>query len=158
MIGVSITDEAQETANVIEMELLKSLADKLPQTQNSHLVLAARNDQKSLIGGLTASTSYGWLLIKTLWVDQECRRQRVGMLLVDVAENRARAADCHAAWLDTSNPESMLFYAELGYEIFGELTNSPGQLPETHHRWFMRKSLTSPELSQAPMRCLFVSQ
>lgn len=143
MINVSIDDETSETAKHIETELLKSLAVKLPQARNSQLVLTARDDKKRLIGGLTASTSYGWLLIKTLWVNQDFRRQGVGMILVDTAEKRACAAGCHAAWLDTSNPESMLFYAALDYETFGELANRPGQFPESHQRWFMRKSLTS---------------
>lgn len=141
MAKITIEDEGLETAIAVDAALQKALGCTLPQTHNSHFILGARDDQTRLVGGLTASTSYGWLLIKTLWVDTTCRKQGIGAALVDCAEKRCLAAGCHAAWLDTSNPDSMSFYASLGYETFGELANLPGQFPETHHRWFMKKSL-----------------
>lgn len=143
MIYLSIDDETVNVADVIETELLSSLAVQLPQSRNHRWVLAARDDQNTLVGGITAHTSYGWLLIKTLWVNQDFRRQGVGRRLVDAMEKRARVAGCHAAWLDTSSPDARRFYAELGYEIFGELANTPGQFPETHQRWFMKRPLTT---------------
>ena len=57
------------------------------------------------------------------------------------AEAKARAVGCHGAWLDTSNPEAMRFYAKLGYKPFGQLGNTPGQSPAGHRRWFMQKAL-----------------
>ena len=35
----------------------------------------------------------------------------------------------------------MNFYLKLGYLAFGQLTNSDGQQPPFHRRWFMSKSL-----------------
>lgn len=141
MVNISIEDDCQETAATIEAELLEALSNTLPQARNSRFLVAARDDQGKLLGGLTANTSYGWLLIKTLWVDSTARGQGIGVELVHIAEKRALEAGCHAAWLDTSNPDAMGFYSNCGYESFGELANLPGQYPETHHRWFMRKSL-----------------
>ncbi|WP_299615756.1 GNAT family N-acetyltransferase [Pelagibius sp.] len=128
-------------AETVETELLKALHAAQPQAENASFVLAARDPQGALVGGLTGTTSYGWLLVKTLWVDETQRGQGLGRALMDRAEERARQARCHGAWLDTSNPDAMAFYARLGYELFGELANTNGQQPTGHRRWFMRKTL-----------------
>lgn len=137
----AISEEGQEVARLVDIELLDSLRKDLPQAQNTSFVLAARNNQDSLLGGLTASTSYGWLLIKTLWVDGTYQRQGIGSALVEFAHDKARTIGCHGAWLDTSSPAAMQFYSGLGYSVFGELSNSTNQFPADHRRWFMQASL-----------------
>jgi hypothetical protein len=57
------------------------------------------------------------------------------------AEQKAREVGCHNAWLDTSSPGAMCFYAKLGYTVFGQLANGSVQQPANHSRWFMRKAL-----------------
>ena len=140
-MDIRIEDADPTVAERIESELLASLQDSLVQAENASFVLAARSRQNALVGGLTASTSYGWLLIKVLWVDDAQRRQGVGRLLVEEAEARGRNLGCHSAWLDTSNPQAKTFYETLGYEVFGELANDAGQFPESHRRWFLKKTL-----------------
>lgn len=128
-----------DAAAFIESELLKSLREELTQSLNDGFVLAAKDEAGSTIGGLIASTSYGWALIKVLWVNKAARQRGLGRSLMERAEQKARELGCHAAWLDTSNPKAMKFYLKLGYEVFGELANSEGQFPSEHQRWFMRK-------------------
>jgi len=136
-----ISEDTPGTAEAIESNLLQSLREHLPQSLNTHFVLSARNSEGQLIGGLTASSSYGWLLIKVLWVDQNYRSSGIGRDLMSRGQAKGRELDCHSAWLDTSNPDAMQFYAKLGYEAFGELANAEQQHPPGHHRWFMKKSL-----------------
>ncbi len=133
--------EAQQISAQVERELLSALADANQQAENSNIVLSARDDDGELIGGITASTSYGWLLIKTLWVREKHRGTGIGRVLVEKIENAGRQADCHAAWLDTSNLEARSFYTGLGYEVFGTLENAEWQSPPSHKRWFMKKDL-----------------
>lgn len=137
----TISLDDQVSADVIEDKLLFSLKNTLPQSINEQFVLSARDNNQSLIGGLTASTSYGWLLIKTLWVDSSYRRRGTGSALLMSALAHAKHLGCHAAWLDTSNPEAMRFYERSGFEVFGCLNNQPGQAPENHQRWFMKLAL-----------------
>ncbi|MEM7461374.1 MAG: GNAT family N-acetyltransferase [Pseudomonadota bacterium] len=133
--------EAQQISAQVERELLSALGDANQQAVNSSIVLSARDDSGKLIGGITASTSYGWLLIKTLWVRDEHRGAGIGRLLVEKMQDCGKDADCHAAWLDTSNLDAKYFYARLGYEVFGTLENIEGQFPAGHKRWFMKKNL-----------------
>ncbi len=87
------------------------------------------------------STSYGWLLVKMLWVADEMRGGRIGTRLMDEAECLARSRGCHAAWLDTSSADAERFYLRLGYESFGDLANTPGEQSQGHRRTFLSKRL-----------------
>lgn len=138
---ITIAEDSPETSRQIENELLATLHRDLPQGENKNVVLAARDRQGRLIGGLSASTSYGWLLIKSLWVIEDYRGQSIGRSLLEYAEESAKKIGCHGAWLDTSNPDALPFYEKLGYVVFGELANEAGHHPPGHRRWFMKRQL-----------------
>lgn len=140
-MDVRIREADPSVAATLESRLLESLRSTLTQAENTGFVLTASSADDRLIGGLTASTSYGWLLTKVLWVDEASRQQGIGAKLMQSAESKARELDCHSAWLDTSSPAAKQFYEALGYVVFGELANEAGDFPETHTRWFMKKSL-----------------
>lgn len=130
-----------ETAEKIEEELLRSLANLNTQSTNTSVVMSANSDDGHLIGGVTGSTSYGWLLVKVLWVSEEHRGAGIGEQLMLAIEDEARNIGCHSTWLDTSNSLAREFYLRLGYADFGVLENGPGSEPTEHRRWFMKKKL-----------------
>ncbi|WP_282609124.1 GNAT family N-acetyltransferase [Pelagibius sp. Alg239-R121] len=130
-----------EESVTIETELLTALRNSLQQSTNSSFVLTVKESDGNLVAGLTAGCSYGWLLIKTLWVAESYRRQGLARKLMAQAEEKAVGLHCHGVWLDTSSPGAMRFYEGIGYEIFGELRNEEDQLPPSHRRWFMKKRL-----------------
>lgn len=142
--------DAQKMAAFVEQKLLSSLAKTNIQSKNANVVLSVRDGAGNLTGGITASASYGWLLIKTLWVEEENRGAGIGRHLVEAMHCAGKKIDCHAVWLDTSSKDAMKFYSGLGYEVFGVLENTDGQIPETHKRWFMKKTC---ELSRST-QCL----
>lgn len=137
-------DNAEAFSGQLETLLLESLRRDLPQAANETISLAEYAADGQLLAGLSGSTAYGWLLIKLLWVAPEARRQGFASRLVGQALEMARERGCHAAWLDTSNPAAHAFYLRLGFADFGRLENGPGQFPETHRRWFMRRDLAQP--------------
>ena len=125
----------------IEENLLDSLARLNHQSTNSTIVLTRRDPAGALLAGVSGSTSYGWFLVKLMWVHEDLRRTGVGKVLMLEAEERARALGCHGVWLDTSNREAREFYIRLGYSEFGSLSNAPENEPVDHRRRFMKKSL-----------------
>lgn len=125
---------------LIDQHLSASLHELLPQSLNTQFVLGVYAEE-TLIGGLTASTSYGWMLIKSLWTAEAYRGRGVGNALMRQAEEKARSLACHSAWLDTSNPVAKALYLKLGYEVFGELSNAGQSNLSEHFRWFMKKSM-----------------
>jgi len=97
--------------------------------------LALRNGEGRLLAGMTGLTSWGWLFVEAVWVDDVQRGRGTGRRLMEAAETYARTQGCHSAWLDTFQAEG--FYRALGYERFGVLDDYPaGQT-----RAFLRKRL-----------------
>ena len=141
-MNVHIAPDNDNAALLIEAHLLKDLRQQLPQSQNTPFVFTATGSNGELIGGVTANTAYSWLLIKTLWVHTDYRRNGLGNALMRQVEAAGQNDGCHSAWLDTSNPHAKQFYDELGYTVFGELKNNSQQSPALHSRWFMKKPLT----------------
>ena len=140
-LSLTFQIDAEGVENEIEQSLLKALRDSQPQSVNRSFNIVANDNDGCMVAGLTGGTSYGWLLIKTLWVSNSYRQCGVGTELMMLAENLARDEGCHAAWLDTSADNAREFYGKLGYEPFGILENTAGQFPVDHKRWFMKKSL-----------------
>lgn len=125
----------------LETSLLLDLRQSMPQSRNEAITLSVIRSDGSLVAGLAGSTSYGWLLIKVLWVTPELRRQGYGRALVTNAFVRARSIGCHSSWLDTSNEPAQHFYASLGFKVFGVLQNQGADIPKCHKRWFMSRSI-----------------
>ena len=125
-------------AAIIEAALLADLRQRAPQGQNEAMTLSVTATDGTLCAGLFGSTSYGWILIKVLWVAPDFRRAGYGRALVVDACDRAKALGCHGAWLDTSDYDARQFYEAMGFEVFGTLQNQGMQIPGGHQRWFMR--------------------
>jgi GNAT superfamily N-acetyltransferase len=132
-----------EVADEIEARLLASLRSNVPPNDSAPFALIARDGDGALLGGLVGSTSYGWLLIKVLWVAEHLRGQGLGARIMERAEREAVSRGCHGAWLDTSSVRARNFYTRLGYGEFGRLENGPGEEPRGHHRFFLCKRLGS---------------
>lgn len=133
--------ELTKVSAQIEHGLLSSLHAQNEQALNTSFALCKRDEMGHLIGGVTASTSYGWLLIKTLWVDEASRGQGIGECLMQATQDKGLKLGCHGVWLDTSSAPAKAFYTKLGYEVFGEMANGSGQVPVDHKRWFMKRAL-----------------
>lgn len=140
-ISIEPNSDRAEVSARLEERLLDTLANLNTQTTNATIVLSARDTAGALVGGVSGATSYGWLLVKLLWVSEDLRGMGIGKRLMLEAEEHARGVGCHGAWLDTSSAKARAFYVGLGYRDFGVLENGAGKDPVDHSRWFMKKSL-----------------
>ncbi|QNM83513.1 GNAT family N-acetyltransferase [Sphingomonas sabuli] len=89
------------------------------------------------VGGLWGKTVYDWMFVEFLVVPEELRGHDLGTKLMDEAERLASERGCVGAWLTTFTYQARPFYARRGYDVFGELPNSP----RDNVRIFMRKWL-----------------
>ena len=138
MPALTIRRADSAVAKDIETALLADLRQGAPQGRNEMVALSVTATDGQLVAGLVGSTSYGWLLIKILWVADELRRQGYGRALVLNAFNHAKSLGCRSAWLDTSNRDAMQFYTALGFDVFGSFANGGLQEPLGHQRWFLK--------------------
>jgi GNAT superfamily N-acetyltransferase len=143
-IRVTVESDPGAFADEIETRLLASLRQNVPASDYAPFGILARDAEQEIRGGLVGGTSYGWLLIKLLWVAEDLRSQGLGERIMRLAEQEALGRGCHGAWLDTSSRRARDFYAKLGYETFGMLENREGEEPQGHARFFLCKRFPQP--------------
>lgn len=138
-IQLTVEAEPEAFADEIEARLLDSLRQNVPASDYAPFGILARDRQAMIVGGLIGGTSYGWLVIKILWVSEDLRSQGLGVRIMRLAEEAAAQRGCHGAWLDTSSRRAKSFYEKLGYKTFGILENRAGEEPQGHARFFLHK-------------------
>lgn len=132
-----LSDEArEELRQAIGVPLRQYNEAQVGPSGYRALVISLTRGGESL-GGLWGYTSYGWLYVQLLAVEEAARGQGAGRELLRRAEAEALARGCHGAWLDTHEFQARGFYERLGYEVFGELADYPPGFA----RYFLRKTL-----------------
>lgn len=101
------------------------------------LTITYKDQKGEVVAGLCGYTNWGWLYVRLLWVSDSQQRKGLGKKLMDAAEAEAKKRGCPKIWVDTFSPEARKFYESIGYKVFGELENFPGE----HTRTFLKKIL-----------------
>jgi GNAT superfamily N-acetyltransferase len=134
---ISLGDVADEQLRkAIAAPLVRYNEDLAGPGHYRPLVLVLRDNSGAVIGGLWASTGYGWLYTQLLMVPESLRGQGVGKRLMEEAEAEASRRGCLHAWVDTQFG-ARPFYEKLGYFVFGELPDYPPGFTRT----FLKKTL-----------------
>jgi GNAT superfamily N-acetyltransferase len=102
------------------------------------LTLTYRDEDHRVVAGLHAITSWNWLFVQLIWVQETVRRQGLGKKLLELAEKEALRRGCDHVSLDTFTFQAPGFYEKLGYEKFGELLDCP----VGHRRIYYQKKLS----------------
>jgi ribosomal protein S18 acetylase RimI-like enzyme len=113
-----------------------------PQDVDQPMTVMLRAADGRLVGGLIAQTGWGWLYVRTLWIEEGARRHSYGRELMSIAEKEGLRRGCHSARLSTQSYEALPFYEHLGYQVFGELSD----YPLGHKKYFLQKRLALAEL------------
>ncbi|WP_283194157.1 GNAT family N-acetyltransferase [Rhizobium sp. AN80A] len=102
------------------------------------LAVLIRDEEGTVLGGLSGYTAWGWLFTQLLFIPENHRGTGLAGRLLSMAEQEAATRGCHGAWIDTFSPKALQAYRKQGYEIFGELP----EFPKGRTRTFLRKTLT----------------
>ena len=128
-------DNAQEI-KILEKAISDFNGPKLAGLRVPLNIMLKDSNQK-IVAGLSASTNWGWLYTRLLWVSEEMRGQALGRRLMTAAETEAKIRNCHNAWVDTFSPDAKAFYEKQGYSLFGKLED----FPQENQRFFLSKHL-----------------
>lgn len=121
---ITISDGPDKDSEAAILAALKSYnVDRFGPSDWRELVIALRNDEGSVIGGLSGHTAHGWLYTSLLFIPEDMRGQGLGPKLLAMAEDEARKRGCRGAYIDTMNPDALAIYQACGYEIFGQIEN-----------------------------------
>lgn len=110
-----------------------------PDSAAAPLTLSFQSVDGRTVAGLLGRSAYGWMRVDILWVDESNRGKGLGAQLLAKAEQIAIERGCYGVHLDTHSFQAPEFYQRLGYEVFGELENYPGE----HKHFYYRKTLAS---------------
>lgn len=82
-------------------------------------------DNDKLIAGVDATmTAFKILYVSTVFVDESYRNYKIGTLLMEEVEKRAKFLGANMIRLDTFNWQGRDFYHSLGYEEVGYYENN----------------------------------
>ncbi len=137
---LKITQETNPDTAIIN-EIEKSLEAYNFTTAGVHdreiLLLTARDDNGVLQAGLKGLMGWNWLFVAMLWVSEAHRGKGYGSMLLQQAEEKAKAYGCTNSFLDTHSFQAPEFYQKHGYKEFGRLDN----FPPGHSRLYFSKTL-----------------
>jgi GNAT superfamily N-acetyltransferase len=77
------------------------------------------------VGGIWGKSSYDWLYLEFFFVPEVYRGRDIGTLLLQKAEEVARARGCIGLWLSTFAFQAPGFYERNGFECFGTPDDRP---------------------------------
>jgi len=110
-----------------------------PRHYQPLVIVVSHPKTDEVLGGLWGGTSFSYLHVDLLYLDEGLRRGGLGSRIMKQAEEETLRRGCHAVWLDTFSFQARGFYERLGYQMFGTLED----YPPGHSRFFMKKSLLS---------------
>lgn len=98
------------------------------EERSKPLIVALRDGNGDIVGGIAGRTIYHQFLIEVLWVHNDNRGEGLGIRLMEIAEREAIARGCIAAQVDTLSFQAPKFYEKMGFQVTGTVTgviNSP---------------------------------
>ncbi len=99
--------------------------------EKEEFVLKVENENGEIIGGCIAEAyEYHWsrLLLEALWVDERCRHQGIGSMIIREVERIAREKGCRVVTLGTASYMARPFYEKHGYSVFTTLKRENGYI------------------------------
>ncbi|WHA41960.1 GNAT family N-acetyltransferase [Agrobacterium larrymoorei] len=137
---IELSDGANDDAKAAILSALKSYnINRFGPAEWKDLIIALKDDDGTVIGGLAGQTAKGWLYTRLLFIPEELRGQGLGPKLLNMAEDEARQRGCKGAYIDTMNPDALALYKRCGYTIFGQIEDYGDGIAMT----YLKKSLTS---------------
>ena len=124
---VAETTRAKAIAKLVEVGLTKYNVENAGSFRYSKLVLSARKNSGTVVGGLICHFYWNAAHVELLWVDKAARGHGHGQRLMSEVERRARRRGARLVYLSTFSFQAPRFYEKLGYRRFGRLKNvAPG--------------------------------
>ncbi|ELK45986.1 GNAT family N-acetyltransferase [Halobacillus sp. ACCC02827] len=103
---------------------MRMLPDEL-KTPNEDISFLLKEDDDTIVGGITANMFWHHMHIEFFWVEETLRGKGYGSALLEKMETAAREKGCRFIHLDTFSFQAPDFYKRHGFEVFGTLEDHP---------------------------------
>lgn len=137
---MDIQPACAEEIKEIDRKLGRFNQDALNFVGKSEIPLAyVIRENGRMTAGISACLDWGFIVhIDLLFVDENHRHKGLGRFLVEKVEREAKILGAGMAQTDTFDFQARDFYIKQGYEVFGEIENSPRP---GHKRFYLKKAL-----------------
>ena len=125
-----IEDLTKEEATYIG-EKINEIVPREVDADEEKYVLKIENENGDIIGGCIAEAyEYHWsrMYLADLWVDEDCRHQGLGSIIIREVERIAREKGCRVVTLGTASYMARPFYEKHGYTVFTTLKKANGYI------------------------------
>ena len=125
-----IEDLTKEEATYIG-EKINEIVPHEVDADAEEFVLKVENENGEIIGGCIAEAyEYHWsrVLLEELWVDERCRHQGIGSMILREVERIAKEKGCRVVTLGTASYMARPFYEKHGYTVFTTLKKPNGYI------------------------------
>jgi len=136
-LRILVEDPPRGDATEITRRLIEFNRERVGRPDPQRFVVALRDGQGALRGGITAILHWDVLFIDDFWLDQDLQRRGLGTQLIASAEREGLKRGATVSYLDTFSWQARPFYESHGYACFGEMSFGAG----AHRRFFMKKDL-----------------
>ena len=112
-------------------EKINEIMPREVDAEVEEFVLKVENENGEIIGGCIAEAyEYHWsrVLLEELWVDERCRHQGIGSMIIREVERIAREKGCRVVTLGTASYMARPFYEKHGYTVFTTLKKPNGYI------------------------------
>ena len=144
ILTITLSDQPDKAETTFISRQIKAFNDEVSPHHRAirpvgtkPLNIFVRTPQQEIVGGLTASTYWGWLSVDDFWLSEDLRGQGLGREILLAAEREATARGCRWAKLSTFSFQAREFYEKLDYRVVGQLDDFP---PGASFYW-LRKNL-----------------
>ena len=125
-----IEDLTKEDATYIGGKI-NGIVPREVDAEAEEFVLKVENENGEIIGGCIAEAfEYHWsrVFLEELWVDEHCRHQGIGSMILREVERIAREKGCRVVTLGTASYMARPFYEKHGYTVFTTLKTANGYI------------------------------
>ncbi len=116
---------------------LRAYADAFTGPRDSKPFGFARKENGRVVGGITGTTVWDWLIVDELWVEDSYRQTGLGSALLTEAHTWGESVGCRFARLNTFEFEARAFYEAHGYTV----ENQSNDFPTGHIQFHLTKRL-----------------
>ncbi|MEH3109361.1 MAG: GNAT family N-acetyltransferase [Agrobacterium cavarae] len=141
---IELSDGADESATAAILAGLKDYnLHRFGPADWKELVIALKDEDGKVIGGLSGHTARGWLYTALLFIPEDLRGQGLGPKLLQMAEDEARKRGCTGVYIDTMSADALTLYQKCGYEIFGQIAEFGPDYAMTYLKKLLRDAKVS---------------
>jgi GNAT superfamily N-acetyltransferase len=119
------SDHYDEVSTFLSRKIVEFNQKHWGDVKKEPLAVTFRDGDDQIVAGASGVAFGQWLMIERLWVDEVCRGQGIGQVLLNELEAQAKTRKCIYAFVDTLEFQAKPFYEKLGYKLVFKQSHYP---------------------------------